>query len=94
MFALSHVGQDEPTLVEFIIEYRKQGKTDAEIRKLFVEEYGDDPAAVDAAFKQVDAMAKEGDAPPAKKRKWLWPVVIGGGAAVLIGLFALSRRGA
>jgi hypothetical protein len=94
MFALSAVGQDEPTLVEYIIEYRKQGKTDAEIRKMFIETYGDDPAAVDAAFKLVDKMAEEGEAPPPKKQpKWLWPVVIGGGAAVLIGLGALALRG-
>lgn len=97
MFALSRVGQDEPTLVEYIIEYRNQGKTDAEIRKMFVEDYGDDPAAVDAAFKQVDEMAKEGDAPPPapKKNKWIWPAAIGGGVVLVLslGYVALKGRG-
>lgn len=68
-------------LVQQILKNRSEGVDDATTRGDLIS-MGYDTALIDQAFSKADE----------KKRSWLWPVVIGGGAVVLIGIAAVAGR--
>lgn len=92
------LSQDESTevvqqVVAFIIANRGEGIDDA-TTKADLLRMGHDEATINAAFAQLPAgtSSNGNGSSSSKKPAWLWPAIIGGGAAVLIGIAVATRR--